>query len=151
MRASLQFVINWMKSIDDFHNFKFTDRQYQTVSQEFQPYGEQVLNEVLQMVKKMPDKPSPAKLMNLCQETQIKHLNDRQIESPEEDPSTWMTSREYARSQGFETLKDLIKHKIEENNNSSKIKGATSTKNSSLDPSIEKAVDFWDSIGAEDE
>ena len=150
-RATLQETIGFLQSIDIWHEFKFSDRQLQTVAPEFQDFGMPVLNEVLNQVKGMQKKPSPAQLMSMAKEVQFRFAQERQIEAPEEDPSTWMTSREYARTQGFETLKDLIKHKIEENNNSSKIKGATSTKNNSLDPSIEKTVDFWDSIGAEDE
>ena len=113
MRASLQFVIDWMKSIDDWHEFKFSERQYQTVSQEFQDFGEPVLMEALELIKKMPSKPSPAKMMNLCKEVQIRHISDRQLDMPDEDPSTWMTSKEYARSQGFDSLVELIRHKIE--------------------------------------
>ena len=113
MRASLNFVIQWMKSIDDWHEFKFSDRQYQTVSQEFQDFGEPVLMEALELIKKMPKKPSPAKMMNLCKEVQIRHISDRQLDMPDEDPSTWMTSKEYARSQGFDSLVELIRHKIE--------------------------------------
>ena len=113
MRASLQFVIDWMKSVDDWHEFKFSDRQYQTVSQEFQDFGEPVLMEALELIKKMPSKPSPAKMMNLCKEVQIRHISDRQLDMPDEDPSTWMTSKEYARSQGFDSLVELIRHKIE--------------------------------------
>ena len=150
MRASLQFVIDWMKSIDDWHEFKFSDRQYQTVSQEFQDFGEPVLMEALELIKKMPSKPSPAKMMNLCKEVQIRHISDRQLDMPDEDPSTWMTSREYARSQGFDSLKDLIKHKIKEDqiNSDTKIEGYTAS--TSLDPSLEKQIDIWDSLGEEE-
>ena len=67
---------------------------------------------------------------------------------PDEDPSTWMTSREYAQSQGFETLKDLIKHKIKEDQKSdTKIEDGDNT--TPLDPSLEKQIDFWDSLGEE--
>ena len=36
MRASLPFVIDWMKQIDAWHEFKFSDRQLQTIAPEFQ-------------------------------------------------------------------------------------------------------------------
>ena len=113
MRASLQFVIDWMKQIDAWHEFKFSDRQLQTIAPEFQQYGETVLNNTLNLVKTMDRKPSPAKLMSMCKEQQVQLFADRQIESPDEDPSTWMTSKEYAQSQGFDSLLDLIRHKIE--------------------------------------
>ena len=150
MRASLNFVIQWMKSIDDWHEFKFSDRQYQTVSQEFQDFGEPVLMEALELIKKMPSKPSTAKMMNLCKEVQIRHISDRQLDMPDEDPSTWMTSREYARSQGFESLKELINHKIKEDqmNSDTKIEGYTTS--TSLNPSLEKQIDIWDSLGEEE-
>tara|TARA_Y100000592_G_C5461794_1_gene314417 strand:+ start:333 stop:692 length:360 start_codon:yes stop_codon:yes gene_type:complete len=102
-----------MKQIDAWHEFKFSDRQLQTISPEFQQYGETVLNNTLNLVKTMDRKPSPAKLMSMCKEQQAQLFADRQIESPDEDPSTWMTSKEYARSQGFESLVELIRHKIE--------------------------------------
>ena len=53
MRASLQFVIDWMKQIDAWHEFKFSDRQLQTIAPEFQQYGETVLNNTLNLVKTM--------------------------------------------------------------------------------------------------
>ena len=43
-------------------------------------------------------------------------------DEPKDDPSEWMTSREYARTQGFETLGELIKHKIKEDQNESDTK-----------------------------
>ena len=49
MRASLPFVIDWMKQIDAWHEFKFSDRQLQTISPEFQQYGETVLNNTLNL------------------------------------------------------------------------------------------------------
>ena len=71
------------------------------------------LNNTLNLVKTMDRKPSPAKLMSMCKEQQAQLFADRQIESFDEDPSTWMTSKEYARSQGFDSLVELIRHKIE--------------------------------------
>ena len=54
-----------------------------------------------------------------------------------------------SQSQGVETLKDLIKHKIKEDqkNSDTKIEDGDST--SPLDPSLEKHIDFWDSLGEE--
>ena len=75
--------------------------------------GMDVLNEVLNMVKALEKKPSPAHLMSLAKQTKTRFLQDRQLEMPDEDPSTWMTSKEYARSQGFDSLVELIRHKIE--------------------------------------
>ena len=98
----------------------------------------------------MPKKPSPAKMMNLCKEVQIRHISDRQLDMPEEDPSTWMTSREYARSQGFESLKELINHKIKEDQMNSDTKFEGYTTSTSLNPSLEKQIDIWDSLGEEE-
>jgi len=89
-------------------------------------------------------------MMNLCKEVQIRHISDRQLDMPDEDPSTWMTSREYARSQGFDSLKELIKHKIKEDQNNSDTKIEGNTTSTSLDPSLEKMVDLWDSLGEEE-
>ena len=116
MRSSLQYVINdFLQPIDAWHEYKFSDRQIQTVAQEFQEFSNEILSNVLQMVKRMERKPSPAKLMSMCRDEVTRTFNERQIEAPEEDPSTWMTSKEYARSQGYESLVDLIKAKIEAN------------------------------------
>ena len=141
MRATLVFVIEWLGLIDAWHEFKFSDRQKQTIAPEFQDFGERVLNEVLSQVKQMPTKPSPARLMSMCKDVQTRFLSERQLNMPDEDPSTWMTSTEYARSQGYNTLKELIKSKIEEQ----KVEGTSTS--TSLDPSIEKQIDFWDSLG----
>ena len=152
-RASLQDTINFLQNIDVWHEFKFSDRQLQTIAPEFQDFGNEVLNEVLNQVKTMTRKPSPAQLMSMAKEVQIRFAQNRQIDAPEEDPSTWMTSREYARSQGFDSLKDLIKHKIKEDqkNSDTKIEGDTASKQSlSLDSSLEKQIDFWDSLGEEE-
>ena len=60
--------------------------------------------------------------MSLAKQVQTRFLQDKQLNLPDEDPSTWMTSREYAQSQGFETLKDLIRHKIKEDQKNSDTK-----------------------------
>ena len=112
-KTSLQEAVEFLDHIDAWHEFKFSDRQLQTIAPEFQQYGETVLNNTLNLVKTMDRKPSPAKLMSMCKEQQIQIFADRQIESPDEDPSTWMTSKEYAQSQGFDSLLDLIRHKID--------------------------------------
>jgi len=80
--------------------------------------------------------------MQMCREQQINIRSERALEtSPEEDPSTWMTSKEYARTQGFDTLLELIKHKIEEQQ-ASEVEQSNKTAPQSplLDPSIEKAI-----------
>ena len=51
MRASLQQVIEWLRQIDAWHNYALDDRQLQTIAPEFQDFGMDVLNEVLNMVK----------------------------------------------------------------------------------------------------
>ena len=140
-RSSLNTVIDWLGEMDAWHDYKFSDRQKQTIAPEFQDFGDTVLIEALKLVKHSPTKPSPAKLMSLCKDIQIRELSERKIEAPDEDPSTWMTSTEYARSQGYNSLKELIKSKIEEQ----KVEGTSTS--TSLDPSIEKQIDFWDSIG----
>ncbi len=145
IRATLQQVIEWLRQIDAWHNYALDDRKLQTIAPEFQDFGMDVLNEVLNLVKPLEKKPSPAHLMSLAKQTKTRLLQEKQLNLPEEDPSTWMTSREYAQSQGFETLKDLIKHKIAEENDT-KIEGSSA----SLDPSVESMVDFWDSFGEEE-
>ena len=149
IRATLQQVIEWLRQIDHWHNYALDDRKLQTIAPESQDFGMDVLNEVLNMVKALEKKPSPAHLMSLAKQVQTRFLQDKQLNLPDEDPSTWMTSREYAQSQGFETLKDLIKHKIKEDQKNSDIKIEDGDSTSPLDPSLEKQIDFWDSLGEE--
>ncbi len=144
-RVSLQEAMAFLKEIDVWHEFKFSDDQIMRVAPELQDFGREVLNRAMVLIKTMEKKPSPAKIMQLCREQQITIKSERALEtSPEEDPSTWMTSKEYARTQGFDTLLELIKHKIEEQQ-ASEVKGSSTTvdtqpQTSTLDPSIEKAI-----------
>ncbi len=144
-RVSLQEAMAFLKEIDVWHEFKFSDDQIMRVAPELQDFGREVLNRAMVLTKTMEKKPSPAKIMQLCREQQITIKSERALEtSPEEDPSTWMTSKEYARTQGFDTLLELIKHKIEEQQ-ASEVKGSSTTvdtqpQTSTLDPSIEKAI-----------
>jgi len=144
-RVSLQEAMEFLKEIDVWHEFKFSDDQIMRVAPELQDFGREVLARAMVLIKTMEKKPSPAKIMQMCREQQITIRSERALEtSPEEDPSTWMTSKEYARTQGFETLLELIKHKIEEQQ-ASEVKGESTTvdtqpQSSTLDPSIEKAI-----------
>ena len=83
--------------------------------------------------------------MSLAKQTKTRFLQDKQLEMPDEDPSTWMTSRDMLSHKVLRHLKDLIKHKIKEDQKSdTKIEDGDST--SPLDPSLEKQIDFWDSL-----
>ena len=62
--ASLQQVIEWLRQIDAWHNYALDDRQLQLLLQSFKIFGMDVLNEVLNMVKPLEKKPSPAHLMS---------------------------------------------------------------------------------------
>ncbi len=138
-RVSLQEAMAFLKEIDVWHEFKFSDDQIMRVAPELQDFGREVLNRAMVLIKTMEKKPSPAKIMQLCREQQISIRSEKALEtSPEEDPSTWMTSKEYAQTQGFETLLELIKHKIEEQQ-ASEVK-QSDNHSSLLDPSIEKAI-----------
>ena len=141
-RVSLQEAMAFLKEIDVWHEFKFSDDQIMRVAPELQDFGREVLNRAMVLIKTMEKKPSPAKIMQLCREQQITIRSERALEtSPEEDPSTWMTSKEYAQTQGFDTLLELIKHKIEEQQ-ASEVEQSNKTAPQSplLDPSIEKAI-----------
>jgi len=113
--SDLKFVIEeFLMKIDNWHDYKFSDRQLQTIAPEFRQFNSSVLLNVLKLTQGMSRKPSPAKLMSMCRDEVTKQFAERQIEAPDEDPSTWMTSKEYAKSQGFDSLVELIRHKIEE-------------------------------------
>ena len=145
-KTSLSEAIEFMQEIDAWHEFKYSDRQIQLVAPEIRAFSRLAHSEALKIIRTMPKKPSPAQVMSILREQDNKLALEKTLpQEPQDDPSEWMTSREYARTQGFETLKDLIKHKIAEENNS-KIEGGSA----SLDPSVESMVDFWDSFGEEE-
>ncbi len=145
-KTSLQEAVEFLDHIDAWHEFKYSDRQKQLVAPEIRVFSKLAHSEALEIIRTMPKKPSPAQVMNILREQENKLAVARTLpQEPQDDPSEWMTSREYARSQGFETLKDLIKHKIAEENDT-KIEGSSA----SLDPSVESMVDFWDSFGEEE-
>ena len=84
-RATLKDAIDFLKQIDIWHEFKFSEKQLMTVAPELQQYGQPIKQE-------------------------------NQLESGfEESPDTWMTSTEYAKTQGFPSLKALIQSKINNN------------------------------------
>jgi len=115
-RATLKDAIDFLKQIDIWHEFKFSEKQLMTVAPELQQYGQPILSTVLDLVKTMDRKPSPAKIMNLCREQMLLLKQENQLESGfEESPDTWMTSTEYAKTQGFPSLKALIHSKINNN------------------------------------
>lgn len=141
-RVPLNDAIQFLKSIDVWHEFKFSDEQLMRVAPELQDFGREVLARALELIKTMEKKPSPAKIMQMCRDQQVIIKSERALEtSPEEDPSTWMTSKEYAQSQGFPTLTALIKHKIEEQQASEVEQSNTAPQSSLLDPSIKKIIE----------
>ena len=149
-KTSLQEAIAFLNEIDAWHEFKYSDRQIQLVAPEIRVFSKMAQAEALQIIRTMPKKPSPAQVMNILREQDNKLALERTLpDEPKDDPSEWMTSREYARTQGFETLGELIKHKISEANES-KVESSSSPSMSALDPSLKKMVDFWDSIGEEE-
>ena len=151
-KTSLQEAIAFLNEIDAWHEFKYSDRQIQLVAPEIRVFSKMAQSEALQIIRTLPKKPSPAQVMNILREQDNKLALERTLpDEPKDDPSEWMTSREYARTQGFETLGELIKHKISEANES-KIESSSSNSQSmsALDPSLEKIVGFWDSIGEEE-
>lgn len=115
-RSTLKEAIDFLKQIDIWHEFKFSEKQLMTVAPELQQYGQSILSTVLNLVKTIDRKPSPAKIMNLCREQMLLLKQENQLESGfEESPDTWMTSTEYAKTQGFPSLKALIQSKINNN------------------------------------
>ena len=56
MRASLQQVIEWLRQIRCLAQLNIDDRQLQTIAPEFQDFGMDVLNELLNMVKHFGEK-----------------------------------------------------------------------------------------------
>ena len=116
-RSPLNFVIEeFIKKIDHWHEFKFSDAQIMTTSQEFQKFPTEVLLNVLDQVKTKDRKPSLAQLNNLCS-AELKRINDEKIleaKTESESENDWMTAKEYANSQGFDSLRELIRSKIEE-------------------------------------
>lgn len=113
VRATLNDAINFLKGIDIWHEFKFSEQQVMTVAPELQKYGLPVLNEALDLIKKQDNKPSPAKIMRICDDIVRKHKTELKAENFDEAPDEWMTSTEYAQSQGFQSLRSLIQNKIE--------------------------------------
>ena len=52
VRATLNDAISFLKGIDIWHEFKFSEQQVMTVAPELQKYGLPVLNEALDLIKK---------------------------------------------------------------------------------------------------
>ena len=99
-RSSLNFVIeSFLKEIDAWHGYKFQD--------------DQILVSVAQLIKTSSKKPSPAQLMQLCKDERSK-----QIQSFADNISTLgsgtISSSDYAKSQGYETLSELVRAKTME-------------------------------------
>ena len=95
----------------------------------------------------MDRKPTPAKIKSLCKEQQSIIKQNNQLErSYEESPDTWMSSQEYARSQGFDSFKNLVKSKIVEESSPLDAGGLAL---SSASSTIKKDV-FWDELGEEE-
>ena len=153
-KTSLSEAIEFMQEIDAWHEFKYSDRQIQLVAPEIRAFSRVAHSEALKIIRLMAKKPSPAQVMSILREQDNKLALEQTLpQEPQDDPSEWMTSREYARTQGFETLGELIKHKISEANETKIQSSSTADMSSSystLDPSLEKIVDFWDSIGEEE-
>jgi len=117
VRSPLNFVIDeFIKKIDHWHEFRFSDAQIMTTAQDFQKFDQEVLLNVLDQVKTADRKPSLAQLNNLCT-AELKKINDQKILESRNDverENDWMTAKEYANSQGFGSLRELIRSKIEE-------------------------------------
>ena len=87
-----------------------------TTAQDFQKFDQEVLLNVLDQVKTAERKPSLAQLNNLCT-AELKKINDQKILESRNDverENDWMTAKEYANTQGFDSLRELIRSKIEE-------------------------------------
>ena len=116
-RSALNFVIDeFIKKIDHWHEFRFSDAQIMTTAQDFQKFDQEVLLNVLDQVKTAERKPSLAQLNNLCT-AELKKINDQKILESRNDverENDWMTPKEYANTQGFDSLRELIRSKIEE-------------------------------------
>ena len=112
-RATLNDAIKFLKDIDIWHEFKYSEQQIMTVAPELQKYGQSVLNEALDLIKMKDNKPSPARIMRICDDIVRKHKTELKGENFDESPYEWMTSTEYAQSQGFDSLRSLIQNKIE--------------------------------------
>tara|TARA_S200002703_G_scaffold41498_1_gene36027 strand:+ start:848 stop:1291 length:444 start_codon:yes stop_codon:yes gene_type:complete len=147
VRATLKESIDFLKAVDIWHEFKYSDQQIMTVAPELQTFGKNVLDKVLDLVKTMDRKPTPAKIKSLCKEQQSIIKQNNQLErSYEESPDTWMSSQEYARSQGFDSFKNLVKSKIVEESSPLDAGGLAL---SSASSTIKKDV-FWDELGEEE-
>ena len=70
-RVSLQEAMEFLKEIDVWHEFKFSDDQIMRVAPELQDFGREVLARAMVLIKTMEKKPSPAKIMQMCREQQI--------------------------------------------------------------------------------
>ena len=112
-RATLNDAIKFLKDIDIWHEFKYSEQQIMTVAPELQKYGQSVLNEALDLIKMKDNKPSPARIMRICDDIVRRNKEVLKAENFDESPDEWMTSTEYAQSQGFDSLRSLIQNKIE--------------------------------------
>ena len=112
-RATLNNAIKFLKDIDIWHEFKYSEQQIMTVAPELQKYGQSVLNEALDLIKMKDNKPSPARIMRICDDIVRRNKEVLKAENFDESPDEWMTSTEYAQSQGFDSLRSLIQNKIE--------------------------------------
>ena len=112
-RATLNDAIKFLKNIDIWHEFKYSEQQIMTVAPELQKYGQSVLNEALDLIKMKDNKPSPARIMRICDDIVRRNKEVLKAENFDESPDEWMTSTEYAQSQGFDSLRSLIQNKIE--------------------------------------
>jgi hypothetical protein len=113
-RSSLNFVIeSFLKEIDAWHGYKFQDDQIMRIAKDFQEFDEEILVSVAQLIKTSSKKPSPAQLMQLCKDERSK-----QIQSFADNISTLgsgtISSSDYAKSQGYETLSELVRAKTME-------------------------------------
>tara|TARA_B100001564_G_C20165953_1_gene457537 strand:+ start:72 stop:440 length:369 start_codon:yes stop_codon:yes gene_type:complete len=114
-RSSLNFVIDkFFKEIDAWHGYNFQDDQIMRIAQDFQQFGDEILVKVAQLVKTSSKKPSPAQLMQYCRDERSKEIESF-TDNIKQFGSGSITSSEYAKSQGYETLSELVRAKtIEE-------------------------------------
>ena len=138
-RSSLKEAMNVLNVVGLFH-YPYSDNEIMAIAPDLQPYGSTVLNEVITQAKSMERRPTGAKLISMCKD-ELRNQAVHTPQMPEESPDTWMTSTEYAKTQGFDSLSALITHKIVAK---TKADGSSST-NETISSTIENE-DFWSDL-----
>ena len=137
-RSSLKEAMNVLNVVGLFH-YPYSDNEIMAIAPDLQSYGSTVLNEVITQTKSMERRPSGAKLISMCKD-ELRNQAVHRPQMPEESPDTWMTSTEYAKTQGFDSISALIKHKIV-----AKTKADGTSTNNPISSTIE-SEDFWSDL-----